>query len=37
MDQVVAQALTLFAKIAGTRRREAVAASGAGTSLSAVS
>ena len=37
MDQVVAQALTQFAKIAGTRRREAVAASGAGTSLSAVS
>ena len=37
MDQVVAQALTLFAKIAGTRRREAVTASGAGASLSAVS
>jgi UDP-galactopyranose mutase len=34
MDQVVAQALTLFSKIAGRRRREAVASTGTGGSLS---
>jgi UDP-galactopyranose mutase len=34
MDQVVAQALTLFSKIAGRRRREAVAATATGGSLS---
>jgi UDP-galactopyranose mutase len=35
MDQVVAQALTLFSKMVGRRRREAVAATTTGGSLSA--
>jgi UDP-galactopyranose mutase len=35
MDQVVAQALTMFSKMVGRRRRDAVAATGTGGSLSA--